>query len=321
MSRLQRILQAIADALHATRQDVVIMIVLTLGAVILLVAGAAVMRWMRTRRINAALRSRFEKEIRRLDLTIGQLDAVEEMAQHLNDRNKKYLLLTNKNTFLHCRRAIRRPSPALTATLQTLEARLGFSGTEGIALALGDFLPTAGVVVKVEVPGSRGRIMASVVSSQERSLTLRPEPDARLPRGGTVLVWASHPSGLVVAPAVVEVAGPPEAVIRLERPFAEPDSRRLAGNALKVFVRREAGHDEPQPTNVRELWSHGATLDNPDRAYRRRDDIQIVLRRNHAAWVVVNAEVVGLMKQRRVMRVRFSHLSDEARREILGGAA
>ena len=208
------------------------------GVVAFLGAGTGLLHWQRTRRLN--------------------------LAWHLNDRNKRYLLLTNRNTFLHCRRRLGAASGTTAAALLSLETKLGFGSPDMVALALGDYLPAAGTMVKVEVPGSRKRLMAIVVSGQNRSLTIRLDPDAGL-------------------------------------------------------VRREGEREEAQPASLRQFWSQRAILDNPGRSYRRRDDVQIVLRRNHAAWAIVNAEVVGLRDRRTTMRVRFSHLSREAGREILGG--
>ena len=83
-------------------------------------------------------------------------------------------------------------------------------------------------------------------------------------------------------------------------------------------MRPEGGTEEPVATELRAMWAAGALLDNPNRSFRRRDDLQIVFRRNHAKFVYVNAEVVTVKKRRRIMKVRFSHLAADQRREILG---
>ena len=126
------------------------------GVVAFLGAGTGLLHWQRTRRLN--------------------------LARHLNDRNKRYLLLTNRNTFLHCRRRLGAASGTTAAALLSLETKLGFGSPDTVALALGDYLPAAGTMVKVEVPGSRERLMAIVVTGQNRSLTIRLDPDAGLVR-------------------------------------------------------------------------------------------------------------------------------------------
>jgi hypothetical protein len=318
MTRVERILNAIANALQATPGSVAVILLLVAGGAVLLVSVAMVQRMLQRRRLNKALRKRFDHEIRILDLTINQLDMIELLRRFLRDRHKAYLLLTNRDTFLHCRRALGKVTPQQETVLNTLSAKLGFDTAERIALDLGEYLPRPGVVVKIEEPGNLPRVLARVVSAHERKLIVACDEKQPLTRAASVVVYASHPSGIMVAEGEVVSADPPDVEIHLSRPFAEPEARQLADNTLRVFVRAEAKRDEPQPAEVRALWPSGALLSNPDCRFRPDDDIQIVFRRNHAAWVVVNAEVVGLRSRRRLMRVRFSHLIPEARREILG---
>lgn len=321
MTRTRDILQAIADALAFSRSDLIWVISIILAVVVLLIVAAVLQRVLGRRRIGKALVERFEREIRRLDVTVRELDVLNTMAQCLSDPAKKYLLLSNRNTFSHCARAIGKLAPPLDAALRTLEARLGFSDQARVALALGSFTPAAGSVVKMERRGDAERIMAEVVRARDRRIVVRLQTNPGLARGEAVDLYASHPSGIVVAEAeLVAVAGL-EAELHVRRPFAEPTTGQLRDNSLKVFVRGELETGPPRSTELRSIWSNGALLDNPNKVYRKHDDLQIVLRRNHAKWIYVNCEVVRVRRRRRLLRVRFSHLASEVRREVLGGEA
>jgi hypothetical protein len=320
MNRTQEILDAISKALRPTGINAYQLMWLVGVSVVVIVLAVILQRSIARRRENESLSSRYDVRIRKLDLTIRQLDVLDLLALHLHDRSKKYLLLTNANTFRHCMMAAGKLEPPHDAALVSLEIRLGFGATERIALALGEFLPSVGAVVKIESEGSGPRVLSHVVSTSPKVLRVRLESNPGLQRGAAVQIYAQHPSGLVVAPGTLATVDRGETIIRLTRPFDEPDNRRMADNTLKIFVKPELGSAEPEPTELRAMWSTGAMLDNPGRVFRKRDDLQIVFRRDPAKWVYVNAEVVSLKKRRRLMKVRFSHLAADQRREILGNS-
>ena len=318
MTRTQEIFYAIAEALRPTGLELyqIVAFLVIISMVVVLVA--TLQRAIERRRADATLEDRFEIRIRKLDLTIRQLDVLDLLAEHLHDKSKRYLLLTNANTFHHCVVAAGKLEPPHATALAGLEIRLGFGRAERVALALGTFLPVVESVVKIEQAGRGPRVLAHVVSTGPKVIRVKLESNPGLQRGSRVDIYAQHPAGLVVAEGTLAVVDRNETEIHLVHPFAEPDNRRLDDNTLKVFVRPEGGTEEPVATELRAMWAAGALLDNPNRSFRRRDDLQIVFRRNHAKFVYVNAEVVTVKKRRRIMKVRFSHLAADQRREILG---
>lgn len=318
MTRTEEILHAIAQALEWSDRDVVRLVLFVGGLIAVLIIAAWLQRSIQRRRLNSALASRFEREVWRLDLSVRQLDVLNKMARHLNDNSKKYLLLTNRNTFAHCARAVGKLAPPLDESFRSLEIKLGFADDEAVESRLGRFLPAIGVAVKLETPDLPRRLLAHVVSTSDQMMRVNLDVDEVVTRGSELRIWASHPSGIVVADGRVERVDGSTLAIRLTHPFAAPGPEQLTDRALMVFVRAEGQKTEPQASAVRALWSTGATMDNPERKFRKRDDIQIVFRRNHAKWVVVNGEVTKVRKRRRIMKVRFSHLSREAREEVLG---
>ena len=318
MTQTRDILQAIADALAFSRSDLVWILLITLAVLVLFVVAAVLQRMLNRRHLVGALQERFEREIRRLDVTVRELDVLNSMAKCLRDPSKKYLLISNQNTFFHCARAVGKLAPPLDSALLTLQARLGFAEPAGVALGLGAFVPAAGSEVKLERRGDAERVLAEVVQSKGRRVLVRLQTNPGLKRGEKVDLYASHPSGIVVAEAELETVAGVDAGLSITRPFAEPNAGQLRDSSLKVFIRRELETGTPRATEIRAIWSTGAVLDNPNRAYRKHDDLQIVLRRNHAKWVYVNAEVVSVRHRKRLLRVRFSHLSSDVRREVLG---
>ena len=318
MTRTQQILESISESLRPTGIDVYQLMWFVGIIMAVSIVAVVLQRTIARRRENDGLRSRYEIRIRKLDLTIRQLDVIDLLAKHLHDPSKKYLLLTNPNTFRHCVVAAGKLEPPHDGALAALEARLGFGSAERIAIALGEFMPATGAVVKLEQEGLASRVLARTVSTGAKVLRVRLASNPGLTRGAEIRVYAQHPSGLVVASGILTAVDRNETVIQISTPFDEPDNLRLEDNTLKVFIKPELGRTEPEASELRALWSTGALLDNPDRSYRRRDDVQIVFHRDPERWVYVNAEVVALKKRRRLMKVRFSHLAATQRREILG---
>jgi len=318
---IQDILQAIADALVYSHRQLVMIVVTIAGIVVLAVLGAWIPRIVSRRRANAALQKRFDREVRRVDLTVRQLDVLTELSKHLYDSAKKYLLLLNRNTFMSCLQAAGRLPAPLAADLPGLKAKLGFTQPLEGSLELSRFQPSVGASVRLRSIRSPGTALAAVVSHAGNRMTLRIERDAGLRSHDTVQIVASHPSGLVAAEGELGVIDRSEVVCTITRGFSEADNLRLSDESLRVFVRHEGRETKTEEAEIRSIWATGALLWCDNLKISRRDDLQIVLRRNHQKWVVVNAEATSVRRGGRLVRLRFSHLSADARREILGRTA
>jgi hypothetical protein len=66
------------------------------------------------------------------------------------------------------------------------------------------------------------------------------------------------------------------------------------------------------------LGSSYASLTNPDKRFRIKKDVRLFFTKNDSPWFQVNAEVARLSKGGAVIHVRFGHLKDDLRDEIIG---
>lgn len=319
MTRTEQILRAISDGLRAGPGNVRLFLAILLGGIAVIVIALAIQRGVARRRQRARLHDRFQQEIRRLDLTVREVDILHLLAAFLADPAKRYLLLTNRYTFRHAAHMLGPLDPPLDLAFRELEGKLGFAESHRAEAERVLSAPAVGSAVTIEPSYGTERALALVHSRDGETLHLELQSPLRLSPGMAVHLLAPHPTAVLETTGTVTEAGEWEVSVRMDRLFQEVVPRRFGAGTLKTLIRHEgAQRSDLRAAELISIWPSGAVLDCDGMVLRRGEDIQIVLRRDHAHWASVNASVSGVRRRGHRARVRFSHLSKEARRAILG---
>lgn len=124
-------LEAIAEALNTGADDVVMVFTVIIAVVLLLVVIASIMRIRNRNRTKKLSEHSYQKLIRKYNLTILELDMLEELAGTLIDHDKKYKLLVDAGTFRRAAHKLGELPDDTRKILASLEEKTGFaSGTE-----------------------------------------------------------------------------------------------------------------------------------------------------------------------------------------------
>jgi hypothetical protein len=321
---LRGIIRTVAVTLRAGRSEALLVASLLGGGLLFLLVFAFAARQKEQKKLSRTLEERFQRLIRERDLTMTELDLIDRLSRYLRDRRKRYLLLVNPHTFASTLGQLQRAEPVAGRTLDGLKRKLGFDGDRGRPQkrTTGD-LPV-GTPVKIEPAGGGPRTPGMVASQQSAALHVLVEESPRgLHAGQQVLLYGHDYRGIWLFRTRILSAH--ERDVRLVHAGNEilAGGRAVvaSGLALKVFVRAEGDDGEGSMAKLNDLYAGGAVLENPDRRFRKGDDIQIFFRQGVDRFANVNAEVVGARAGGLLMVVRFSHLRDDVWADLVGLAS
>lgn len=320
MTRTEQILDAITEGLNAGPGDVRQFIIVTLAVATVIVIAAILQRRIARRREVAGLEKQFEREIRRLDLTVRQVDILNQLSAVLSDPAKRYLLLVNPNTFRHSARIVGDFHPPLDASFDALQKKLGFALPAQRQRPIDERAPAVGSAVKIAPIRTRGTVLAVVRERSGKNLRLELGEKLNLRPGTEVRLFAAHPSALLEASGTVLAREGNAVSIRVDRSFKEAAQRKLASNALNAFIHREGTEGESVPVTLISISPNGAIVRCEGMRLKKRDDIRLIFRRGQSQWTAINGEVSRVRRRGRKAWIRFSHLAHHARRTVLDEA-
>jgi hypothetical protein len=319
MTRSEEILTSIANSLSIQPGSLRIGLIFLVGAVVVLTIAAVLQRLVGRRREIADYRERFQSEIRKLNLTILELDVLDRLAAHLRDPEKRVNLLTNRSTFLHCTKAVGELPDRLRVAHRQLSERLGFAGGAAVPGPLISFVPPVGTGVKIGVPGAASeRVPARVTAAESDNLVLQVGQKTHIEEATQVIIIAPHASGLVGAKAVVMSSAPGRLVLQLTERFHLSNASEISRQRLRIQVRRGSDRDQVEHAELISVWGTGAEIECTGDRLRKGESLEIFIHRDKDAWAGINAEVRKVRRGGKRARVEFSHLSRDARKTILG---
>ena len=320
METLDAFLKAIAEGFNPSNRYIVAGVAIFLGFVVLaIVANRIVMR--REKRIHRRqLDEKYQRLIRKLNLTIRELDFIDKLAEFLEDGSKKYLLLVNPQTLATCVRAFRKSQTVATDTVKDLEAHLGFEIPDVPKPKNSTRRLSPGTAVRLHVLRRDTKLTGAVSAQFPDSLVVILDNASEFPHAGDeVILYSGDYRGFVGFKTTVTSIHENEVKLaHADRTSEELNLEKPVPVNLDIVVRSDDPDEKAVPAQVISLFSRGANVVNPDRRFRKGDDVRLYFRRAKNSWRQVNAEVVSLERRRRVMRVRFSHVKQSIWEDIVG---
>ena len=279
----------------------------------LVVAAIVVNRTLIVRERRASRRrsvEKYERSTRELNLTIRELDFLDNLSAYLEEPSKRHLLLTNPQTLAACVRAYNKDHAVSEKLLTHLQARLGFPVPDVPPARRSTRMFTAGTVVRMILPGGDASFGGTVSAQFPDSTAIL--VDAQTPEigvGDEIQLYAGDFRGFIVFDTKVSTIRENEIrFLHSDVSSATLDLEKPVPVKLDVLVRADHQKGKGIPTQVVSLHARGARVMNPDRRFRKGDDLRLYFHRVKNGWRQVNAEVVSLEKRRRLMIVRFSHV-------------
>ena len=302
---IEKLLEGIAKDFLTTTGDIIVFSIMVVTIIIVFILLSALLRSRESKKVRTSLLARYEELIRKYDLTINELDLIDEMSEYLRNREKKYLLLTNRPTFLYALQELKTGKAVPEQYVSSIAAKVGISENLKADNLNSTKKLAVNTPVKIEIT-DRQRYIGLISGSDEESFTVNiKKPDISIPSQKTLSVYVCNFRGIHFYR--VSLINTREKTLRC----SHSDSMEFVkSNAnLNVYIQREGiKHESMIQGKVISFWKGGALLTNPDKKLRKDDDIRISFIPSGVNHYFTNAEVVKNARSKTIVEVRFKHL-------------
>ncbi|MBN2738207.1 MAG: PilZ domain-containing protein [Spirochaetales bacterium] len=270
------------------------------------------------------LKIKFTKLARHYDLSLNEINIIKQLSRFLQDPQKKYLLLINKNTFNFCLDHWENKYPGQTLTgLGILRNKLEFDKYDPLESPKSTYNLYVAMPVQIrpvdspQLPWIKGHIQA--VNDDYINLEIQGKYDP-LEQGTRIKLALHDHRGVFLFES--SIVGQDGSIIRVHhsRNRLVVQRRKYFRKQLnmKVFIKKETNEQEVVESQLIDLSGSGASLNNPDKSFKKHDDLLIFFHTEHDKWLRVSAEVVRLSHGGKTMHIRFGHLKEALRDNIIG---
>ncbi len=303
----QTVLDAIKKALNATtRTEEFTFLTIIVSIIVIFSILALILKGTQRRKTRITVRNRYEKLIRKLNLTINELDLIDELSVYLKDSDKKYLLLTNRGTFRHAAEYLSAVSTIRTDLLDSLSAKLGFSHNI-------DQIPDhttrslqANSAVKLSL-NSGETADADIYSVSDVNMLIKTdEIQNQVSPGDYIELFTCSYSG--IAFYQLKVNKVKENLIEVNHEMeSEPVKKKVR---LKIYIQSEdEDYQDHQESELLLLSQDAAVIINTqEHELHPEEDIRIYLSNDVTRNCFANAEVTRLIKMGKFAIVKFKHI-------------
>lgn len=302
---IEKLLESIAKDFLTTRSDIIMFAVLVAAFIIVFILLSILLRFSERKKIKTVFHEKFEELIRKFDLTVNELDLIGEMSRFLRNRDKKYLLLTNKATFLYALQELKAEKQFSADYAASLAAKIGVAENLQIDHLNSTKKLEQNTPVKIE-PADGKRFIGIIVKKQNSSFTVRIKTEGSpVPSTGKILLYVCNFRGIHFYK--VPIIDTRDNLIT----FSHSNTMELKKSniQLNVYIRKEGLKLEKQEKGkVISFWKGGALITNPGKQLRKDDDIRISFLPSDSNPYFTNAEVVKIGKGKKAAEVRFKHL-------------
>ncbi len=309
-------IQALAQGFQKSPGYVSVGISILAGFLIfLMIAAVVVKRRQVTANRRLALRL-YRDRIRVLDLTINELDFIDSLSGCLDKPWKKYLIVSNENTFHNCCEELkkRKKTACNPAMMQRVGEKAGFLAPAAEKSKEGTINLVPGTPVKLEA--STGKIFdARVTETSRDSFVLE---GASLPvQDQSLVIHVPHRTGILAFVTHPAEKGSAQRLV-LKHSDEIPTRRwgelsaRKSNRDFKVFIKIDGSESAPVKTSLYRITRNGAFIENPGGMLTRFRDLRIFFsHHDKPGGIWVNGEVRAESLDRKEVFVKFMHITAE----------
>lgn len=317
--RLEALLDRFSTGFGATRLDIILFAAAIIAIIAFLIASYVFIRRREQRRLSRAIESKNDRLFARYRPDQRERALLDDLSVYLKDPRKQYLLLSNSSTFAACLQKLRADGEVDSEAVRSLQNKLGFDLRRQIhRLSTTADLPV-GIPVILEPEGGH-RINARLTEQGTDTFAVKTTDAVRLPSSGVrANVYTHDPRGVFAFSTTVVRTEDGTVNLKHSRSLRHAQRRKYYRRRMRapIVVRREDSSEKPKPTVLLDLGGGGASLRNPDSLLEKGDDVRIYLSRGPRDWLPINGEVVRLSRNGAVAHVRFGHLEDRQRDQIV----
>ncbi|MBN1525246.1 MAG: PilZ domain-containing protein [Spirochaetales bacterium] len=313
------ILRSIAESFQKSSSEILLTVVLFVSFIGIISLLFILRRQYEKGKLRTILKDRYAALIVQYSLTIQEQELIEDMSRHLNTPEKKYLLFTNEHVFNNCLFELKKHRNVNKQVLDSLLVKLQFKLFEQYHLprTSREFLPEKHFML---VYGNKQKVKCLVDAQTQDSLTAVADPDSPLPGiGESVSIYTYNALGIIHFPSVVQ--DKKANVLKLAHSDSlEALQRRQYFRKevqMPIYIHSESSADPPQPSVILDLSAGGMSVENPDKKFKKGDDVKITMHGKNTMGFDLYGEVVRTSKKGETAHIVFGHFSSAQKDDII----
>jgi hypothetical protein len=299
--------------------ELILAIILFFSILAFLIIAYIVLKRINKAKLIKVLEDKFSDLIREFNLTVNEIELINSMSRYLLYPEKKYLLLVNRHTFNYALHKLKEEREIQPSLINSLQEKLKYTTYNPLDAPVSTEYLYADMPVILET--KEKKIWGLVKEVDSNKISIKVPDTVELPLKETkvnLIVYDFR--GIFVFSTSVQKTN--EHMLYLEhsdnRVLIQREKAVTKEIKMDVFIQHEGLGQRPVKSTLLTLGSSYASLSNPEKRFRIKEDVRLFFTKNDSPWFQVNAEVVRLSKGGAVIHVRFGHLKDDLRDEIIG---
>lgn len=305
------ILKAIARGLQPQERTILLFSLLIIAFVTAFILLGFLLKNRSLKKVQATFLNAFETQIRKLDLTINEIDYLDILGAYLKKPWKKNLLLTNKTTFKNCLSLLHSHSPkdVKIELIRSISRKAGFEIAVLPKRRIGTWKVFPGAPLKVEVPGGI-LFSAEVTQVQEETFDFKtteplPEEDRE------ITVYLIDFSGISGFKTKITSRMEENRFRALHSDIPRTvawENPEKAGMDDEIIILEDKEGKTPLLARLKQIRPGWLLLEEPSGVLQKGEDIRIFITRRVAGGIWVNGEIVRNSRDKRTLMIKMTHV-------------
>lgn len=299
--RQQMILKAIAEGFQKTTSEYLLEVSMISGLLISLILVSIFYNIHYKKKKYRVWHQEYEDMIRKYDLTINEIDFIDELALFLIDRNRKTLILKNMNTFQSALSQWKKKGKTTVYSDRLLKKLFGI---EANALAQKK-TPSFGNGRPARFVASDGKTFSGFIGSRdEQTIRLDHILEGRVTKEtGFGQVFIQDYKGIISKPVTsVKELNNGSKLLSISN---GPSHKDVTIPDIYIFV---PGTESPIKTRLLKLKGKTGIIENPGLTFKQDQTLKIAFQADVEKSYRVNAMVTGISLNKSFIRLQLGYL-------------
>ncbi len=319
--RLSQFLRNVSEGLAKSPLEVVLAILFIILFFATLVVIYLFQKKKQYRYLANNAKLKLKKYIDKYKLNPSEIALIEKLSQYLKKPEiEKPLLLSNPTTFNYAASKLLKDEGIPESTLTALRIKLGFAtkDSESPIHSTGEL--SAGITFYI-IQGGIRKFYGKLKQITPQSLIVQIDKKTIPPGTGSSLkVFFQRKNGIFTFNTYVQKLEGNLIHIAHSEKIKASQKRKYYRRKLTtpVLIRVAGSAERPIRTNFVDLGGGGASVINPNRRFKLKDDVELIFYLSREERIAVIGEVIRVSKNGDVIHLAFGPIRDSTRDKIIG---
>ncbi len=319
--RLSQFLRNVSEGLAKSPLEVALALLFIILFFATLVFIYLLQKKKQHQRLIANAKLKLKKYVEKYKLNPSELALIDRLAKYLkNPEIEKPLLLSNQVTFNYAASKLLTDEGIPESTLAALRIKLGFAtkDNESPIHSTGELSP--GITFYI-IQGGIRKFYGKLKQITPQSLIVQIDKKTIPPGTGSSLkVFFQRKNGIFAFNSYVQKLEGNFIHIAHSEKIKTSQKRRYYRRKLSapVLIRVAGSEEKPVKTIFVDLGGGGASVINPNKRFKLKDDVELIFYVSREERVSVIGEVIRVSKNGDIIHLAFGPIRDSTRDKIIG---